>query len=181
MIHLKKILLLAALLTGAWNIQAEEKIEGSLAELKGKTKIKVVEDWTGTAIAGKSLEDWLLFRQTEQPNYDAKHEWEEELKPRLLEDLPRTANEKMTKTNLFLVRDVDTRFVMTIHPVSVEKKGNCIITCTIREAKTGHQLAQIVIEGNGGKFGSMSNLWGDGFRSAGKELGALMVMALKKF
>ncbi|MCI6618995.1 MAG: hypothetical protein MSD82_09085 [Prevotella sp.] len=177
---MKKILLLAALLMGALSIQAEEKIEGSLAELKGETKIKVVEDWAGTAIAGKSLEDWLLFRQAEQPKYDAKQEWEDELKPRLLDDLPHTANEKLTKCNLFLVRDVDTRFVMTIHPVSVEKKGNCVLTCTICEAKTGRSIATIHLEGDGGKFGSMSNLWGDGFKSAGKRLGTLMTKALKK-
>lgn len=177
--EMKKILILSMMLLGALTIQARGETEGSLAALKGETKMKVVEDWTETKIAGRTLADWLQFRQAEQPEYNAKEEWEDELKPRLMKDLPSAANDKLKNSNFFLTKEGDAKYVMTIHPVSVERKGNCVIEFTIQETKTDRQIARFTITGSGGTFGTMSNLWGDGFKSAGKRLGTMIAKALK--
>ncbi|SET24842.1 hypothetical protein [Prevotella sp. kh1p2] len=177
---MKKLLLLAVVLMAAVAVNAKDEFTGSFAPLAGEAKIKVVEDWNNTKIVGRQLADWLEYRQAEQPEYNAENEWENELKPQLKECLLGKANEKLEDMGLFLSETGETKFVMTVHPVSVEKKGNQVVEFTVREASTQKEVVKFTINGKGGTFGSMSNLWGDGFKDTGKKLANLLKNELNK-
>lgn len=164
----------------AASASAKDEFTGSFAPLAGEAKIKVVEDWNNTKIVGRQLADWLEYRQAEQPEYDAENEWENELKPQLKESLLGKANEKLEDMGLFLSETVESKFVMTVHPVSVEKKGNQVVEFTVREASTQKEVVKFTLNGKGGTFGSMSNLWGDGFKDTGKKLANLFRNELNK-
>lgn len=154
-------------------------VEGSFAPLMGVSKIQVEEDWEGTTIEGMSQAAWLEFRKIEQPEFNPQYELENELKPQLSIMLLPAANDKLRTIGRFLTNASESDILMTIHPVNITKKGNCYLNITIRDKMNGQQIVKFSIEGKGGIFGSMANLWSDGFKSAGKRLGKLLVKQLR--
>ena len=154
-------------------------VEGSFAPLMGVSKIQVEEDWEETTIEGMSQAAWLEFRKIEQPEFNPQYELENELKPQLSIMLLPAANDKLRTIGRFLTNASESDILMTIHPVNITKKGNCYLNITIRDKMNGQQIVKFSIEGKGGIFGSMANLWSDGFKSAGKRLGKLLVKQLR--
>ena len=145
-----------------------------LSILKGQHRIRWQMDWTQLTIEGMNTKDWLQFRQAEQPEYDANYELESQLKPRIL-DMVAGANAKLTKQQMILCSDSDCVYTLVLQPVSMNKKGNCTVKCFIRETESGKQVYEFYVLGRGGVFGTMSNLWGDGFQNAGRRLGKMIL------
>ena len=57
----------------------------------------------------------------------------------------------------------------------MSKKGNCTVKCFVKETQSGKQVYEFFVLGRGGVFGSMSNLWGDGFQNAGRRMGKMIL------
>lgn len=176
---MKKIVIMIAVLFTTMAANAQKVLEGAFPSLKGQTKINLVIDYSEIKIAGKSESDWLGYRQTEQPDYNAKDELEKDLKPTVQENLVEQTNEKLKKFNAFLVTDNSGEYTLKVTPKDVAKKGNNIDVCSILD-KDGKVLVKFQIKGSGGTFGTMNNLWGDGFKDSGKQLGNAMVKCFKK-
>ena len=149
----------------------------SFAFLKGEHAISYVVDWKGLTIAGFSPKDWVNVRQTEQPEYNAQYELENQLKTRI-NDFIASANKQLTNVSLFLTSEKGRKYTLYIQPKNIERKGNNYIECSIKETATGKVMAEFVVSGKGGTFGSMSNLWGDGMKSAGKKFGKTVCKGL---
>ena len=145
-----------------------------LGILKGQHRIHWTMDWTQLTIEGMKPKEWLEFRQAEQPEYDAKYELESQLKPRIL-DMVAGANSKLMGKQIILCSDSDCVYTIVLQPVSVSKKGNCTVKCYVKETKSGKQVYEFFVLGRGGVFGSMSNLWGDGFQNAGRRMGKMIL------
>lgn len=128
-------------------------------------------------IAGFSPKDWVNVRQTEQPEYNAQYELENQLKTRI-NDFIASANKQLTNVSLFLTSEKGRKYTLYIQPKNIERKGNNNIKCSIKETATGKVMAEFVVSGKGGTFGSMSNLWGDGMKSAGKKFGKTVCKGL---
>lgn len=170
------VALLACISTTAAN---DKQFVGSFDRLAGVTKFNVTVDWSTYTINNLNEEEWLRFRDAEQPQWDATKELKDELKPRWLE-LVEEANKKLNKARTYLLADDhDQQYTIVIRPERLDKRGNQTDLVIIKDEKTGEELVKFRITGKGGIFGTMSNLWGDGFRSAGGNLAKILLKQLK--
>lgn len=183
------VLALATLTVSAQKIKLDDvfryrsdhvTVEGDLTVLKGITGMQVVEDLSKITIAGLDVDHWLTFRQTEQPDYSAKNEWEHELKPLFKTVLLPFANQRLMKQNFMLSEEIESDVYMVVQPQNIGRKGNCVINCYIRKKGSDDNLASLFVTGRGGVFGTMSNLWGDGLKDAGNAMGKFLARYLIK-
>jgi hypothetical protein len=142
----------------------------SFSFLKGETSLSYVVDWSNMTINGLGKSDWIERRNAEQPDYDAEKEYESELLPRI-NDFVAKANAEMENVNLFLSAKAGHKYTVYLYPQNIKSNGDNTIECAIKETATGKTMVEFVVNGRGGTFGSMSNLWGDGMRSSGKKFG----------
>lgn len=171
----KAMLLLMMCFIATISIWGADKV--SFAFLKGEQGVSYVVDWKNLTIAGFSPKNWLEVRQTEQPEYNAKNEYENELKPRI-NDFISNANKQLENVGLFLSNDKGRKYTVYIRPGNITRKGDNTIECTFVETASGKVMAEFVVNGKGGTLGSMSNLWGDGMKSAGKKFGKVVCKGL---
>lgn len=176
---MKKLILAVLSLSMTLGINAQKVVSGSTPSLKGEKKINLVINYSQTTIDKKDIADWLEYRQAQQPDYDAKNEWENELKPALTEAFTNNVNKKIEKQGAYLVVSPDANYTLTVYPQNVEKKGNNTNICTITD-KSGKEIIRFEVKGSGGTFGSMSNLWGDGYEDTGKKVGSFLAKFFKK-
>lgn len=175
---MKKILFIALLLIATLGAKAQIVTKGDMPSLVGERKINVVFDYSQLTINQKSTTDWLQYRQADQPDYNAESELENELKPALQTAFVEQVNKKLERFGSFLVVDKNAKYTLTVYPQDVKKNGNNTTECVMTD-KDGNHVVTFTVKGNGGKFGTMANLWGDGFKSVGKKVGALLVPCFK--
>lgn len=149
----------------------------SFTFLKGENAISYVVDWKGLTVAGFSPKDWVKVRQTEQPDYNAEYELENELKTRI-NDFISTANKQLSNVGLFLTSGKGRKYTLYISPKNIGRRGENNIECAIKETATGKVMAEFVVNGKGGMLGSMANMWGNGMKSAGKKFGKTVCKGL---
>lgn len=177
---MKKFMLIAAAMVMTLAANAQKVIyEGKAPSLKGERKINIKVDFSEMKIDKKDVADWLEARQAEQPEYNAKDELEKELKPAVNEKLVEGVNDKLKKVNAYLTTNANANYTVVVKPQQVAKKGNNVNKCLILD-KSGNTVIAFELTGKGGTFGSMSNLWGDGYGDAGKELGKILLNYYKK-
>ena len=178
----KKLFLIIAMFTlGVTAMSARDNliVEGSFAKIQGAKRMNLNIDWSYLHIDGHTPREWIDVRNNEQPQYDAERELEKELKVRWL-DLVTTSNEKLNKKQFFLLPySTEEDYTLTITPHQVDRRGNLEAFCTITNGDD-EVVVKFVLTGKGGVFGTMGNLWGDGFKSAGKNLAKIIEKFLLK-
>lgn len=154
---------------------------GSFDELSSVTKFNVEVDWSQLSINGLTPEEWVRFRNAEQPQYDAEEELERELKMRWVEMITE-ANDKLNKKHYYLFADDEYiyDYTLVVQPIHIDKKGNQLVLCIIKHEADDREVVRFSVNGRGGVFGTMSNLWGDGFRSSGKAMAKMLIKYLPK-
>ena len=167
---MKKLFLMLLFAVICGSVSASNFDQNEPVSLKGETKIRLVIDYSEIKIDGKSEEDWLSYWQAEHPEYNAKDELENELKPTVQKNLVSNINDKIKKKGAYIVIDQETNFTITVVVAEVEKKGSNKCRVTITD-KSGNEIKTLNVKGSGGIFGSMSNLWGDGFEETGEAIG----------
>lgn len=175
---MKKLLLIALLITVAIGVSAQVVTKGDMPSLVGERRINVTFDYSKMTINTLDIKEWIDYRQTEQPQYNAEYELENELKPALAEAFTTAVNKKLARFSVFLTSKNEANYTLTVMPQNVQKNGNNVTECTITD-KVGKHVVTFTVEGHGGTFGSMANLWGDGFKSVGKKVGNLLVPCFK--
>lgn len=175
---MKKILIFLVMLVSAIGADAQVVTKGDMPSLVGERKIKVVFDYSQMTINSLSIADWLEYRQTSQPQYNAENELENELKPSLVEEFVTAVNKKLARFSAFLVTSHDANYTLTVRPQNVRKNGDNVTECTITD-RDGNHVVTFTVNGSGGTFGTMANLWGDGYKSVGKKVGNLLVPCFK--
>lgn len=173
---MKRLFFVVTLLLIAFQSFAGEKIDFSM--LKNEVKVNVEYIWNDLSIDGKEVKDWLEYRQAEQPEWDAQKEFSEELKPQIGEMIA-TANKKLEDKNLYFVKNKSCKYTLKLIPQNIKKKGDNFIKCQLVETDGQKIINEFTIKGDGGVFGSMGNLWGDGFKDAGKKLAKIIKKTLK--
>ncbi len=141
-----------------------------LSFLKGQSVILYEFDWSRLRINNLDLENWLAYRQAEQPQYDAEREYETELKPSAMK-LIDEANAVLVKQQMMLLAKGNAQYTVRIIPISFSKNGNNTISFEFVDNSTGEVVSSMLLSGSGGIFGTMGNLWGDGMKRTGKKLG----------
>jgi len=90
-----------------------------------------------------------------------------------------TANKKLEDKNLYFVKNKSCKYTLKLIPQNIKKKGDNLIKCQLVETDGQKIINEFTIKGDGGVFGSMGNLWGDGFKDAGKKLAKIIKKTLK--
>ncbi len=176
---MKKIISLAAALLLTLCVNAQKVIfEGKAPSLKGEKKLNLVVDFSEMTIDDKNVADWLKARQAEQPEYDAKNELENELKPSVLEHVVDGVNSKLKSAKAYVVVNAKTDYTVVVKPLQIRRKGTNVNKCSVVD-KNGNTLVVFEVKGKGGTFGSMANLWGDGYKDSGKNLGKILADYVK--
>jgi len=182
---MKKITILSILLFFVLSLNAADKIdvksiEGSFDALTGVKEFTFVEDWSRTYIEDLPLMDWARDRADKNDRFDVS-KMDTELKPEI-RVMRTTANDKLKGSGIRLLpsaSDIPTKdYLLVVAPLSIEEDGDQIDECVIKNS-AGQQIVKFYIEASGGTFGSMSNLWGDGFKDAGKKLAKILKKNLK--
>lgn len=176
---MKKIISLAAALLLTLCVNAQKVIfEGKAPSLKGEKKINLVVDFSEMTIDDKNVADWLKARQAEQPDYDAKNELENELKPSILEHVVDGVNSKLKSAKAYVAVNTKTDYTVVVKPLQIKRKGTNVNKCSVVD-KNGNTLVAFEVKGKGGTFGSMANLFGDGYKDSGKNLGKILASYVK--
>lgn len=171
---MRKIFLFIAMSLISLSINAQsETLLDSIPSLKGEKKINVQIDYTEMTINGLSQNDWIEFRNTAQPKYNATDELEKELKPQIKSSVVSEVNKKLMKEGAFAISNNTSNYTLVIKPISVDMKGNNSNECCIKD-KEGNTLVTFTVKGKGGLFGSMSNLWSDGYKRTGKKIAEVL-------
>lgn len=175
---MRKILFFLVAIMVTLTIGAQKVLEGSKPSLKGVNKISLKIDFSETKIDNKSIADWLEYRQASQPKYDAKKELENELKPVVQEKVIKSLNNKLSKKGAFVTLNSNAKYTLLVKPVSVSMKGDNTNDCYIVD-EFGNILVKFHISGSGGHWGTMSNLWGDGYEDSAKSIASFVVKCFK--
>ena len=161
------------------SINAQKVTEGIFPSLKGQSKINFIIDYSDMTIDKKSVSDWIEYRNAQQPKYDASKELDEELKPVVNEQLLKYINEKLEKHNAFLTKSQDCKYTVVAMPQNVSKKGDNITKFLLKESNSDKTVVSVEVKGSGGTFGSMCNLWSDGFKDTAKKIGSFFSKMFK--
>lgn len=171
---MRKILLFLIVIMVTLTVGAQKILEGTKPSLKGVNKIRLKIDFSETKIDNKTVADWLEYRQASQPKYNAKNELENELKPVVQEKVIKSLNNKLSKKGAFVTLNSNAKYTLLVKPISVSMKGDNTNDCYILD-EFGNILVKFHISGSGGHWGTMSNLWGDGYEDSAKSIASFVV------
>ncbi len=169
----KALFLLAAVLITLSAGASSKVLSGTAPSLQGVTKINLKFDYSNLLIEKKAIADWLEYRQATQPNYDAEEELEKQIKPNLQEKIIDALNSKLEKQKAFVTTNGSADYTIVVRPLTINKNGTNTNTCCILD-KDGNVLVEFSAMGKGGKWGSLSNLVGDGYKNSGKEIASFV-------
>ena len=94
----------------------------------------------------------------------------------VIEMLVKDINESMNGSRVVAVlpnSELKASYIIFICPQKLDSKGNNITTYILKDPK-GKELGRTEFLGAGGRWGSFTNLIGDGYEDSGKKLGKLM-------
>ncbi len=175
---MKKALFLLAAMLITLSAEARAKLVYGSASLNGETKINLRFDYSNTKIDNRQIAEWLEYRQAEQPGYDAVNELEKGIKPTLQGMVAKAINSKLKKKGAFVTTNGSANYTVLVCPITISKKGSNTNTCYILN-KDGDVLMEFTVKGRGGRWGSMSNLVGDGYADSGKDIASLVAKCFK--
>ncbi len=177
---MKKFFIAMVAVLASVSVSAKDNAKLDLSCLYGQSVVNVLVDWSEVTIKGLSVDDWLAYRQADQPDYDAEKELEDELKPQAKE-LIAVANKSLSKKGITLVEGGSGRYTLVVIPQTFDMKGNNTLLCRVVDSEDGNAVVgEFNVKGEGGHWGSMRNLWSDGFKESGSKLGSVMNSAIKK-
>jgi hypothetical protein len=172
----RRILLLIGLFFIVLSTHSQTIMEGEFPWLKGQTRVQLIIDWSQLSIANMSVDEWIRCRQDEQPEWNAQNEWESELKPQIGSNIIEQVNRKWEKHNALLTSKPNKAaiYALVVIPQNISRKGDNRNDCLLKEIATDKILVKFTVNSRGGVFGSMSNLWGDGYKNTGKKIATLL-------
>ena len=158
----------------------QEIIDGSFDAIKDAHNTNLIVDWSKVIIENLTVEEWLEKRNNERPEYDAKIELEEELKPLLVQNMLPQCNELTYKVNFALVRHQDTKYTLKVTPLYLLPTRGSLCEYEFIDSNSGASLLKFSIKESGGLYVSKRALWGGTFKAQASILGIFLKGELKK-
>lgn len=152
--------------------------KNKIPNLSGQTKMLVVIDTSGMTINNMSVSDWLVYRQADQPDWDARAELDKEIIP-VLPRIVFEANKWTSNRGLALTLKEETEYKLVLKIIEIDTDGDFTSEGTFYNTVTGEEIGHLTLEGEGGVFGRMGNLFGDSCENAGRRLGRILSSALR--
>ncbi len=169
------ILCLALAISG-FNLAAQELKQGSYRPLTDVRVASVDLDIYHADIDGQTLQDFIEFKTFEEGDGYSK-EFDKDIR-----EIQADFIDEFNDTNAPLTLTVSSSqtTLLTIRVNHISRKGN-EISCNyiFSDRATGANLVTIAMSSKDGRIGSFTNLLGDAFEKAGKELGKYSKKMLK--
>ena len=157
-------------------VKAQELIQGSFGSLMNTRVVTVQLDLSQACVEGAPLEDFLgLMSFEDGAQYQAAFQKD-------LRDILADFIDEFNDTNCPILLTVSPKpdTAMTIRVKEISRKGNCI-SCDYQIASKADNkpILTITMTSKDGRIGSFTNLMGDAFERAGKDLGKYIKKQLK--
>ena len=146
------------------NINAQTVISGSFDCLTTEKAVCIKWDFSNTLFEKKySEQEWAELKGAE--------EWDK-AKKEAMDVIIENVNDMLKKEQVYVVKNSDrANYVITIFPKTLDRKGNNKSEYVLTNIKDGSEEGRILIKGDGGHWGDLGNLLGDGYEEAARKLG----------
>ncbi len=166
---MKKFILFAMMLM-ALPCYSQKLLSGSFT-LPAQEKYLIVDwDFSKTIFEKKYAEkEWIAMH--------GQKEWEEATSEALTLILKKM-NDKMERTRIIAIKkgsDLKAAYTLFISPISLDRKGNNKSLYILKMNSTGEEIGKCQLKGDGGHWGSLANLLGDGYEEAAGKMGKFIV------
>lgn len=165
-----------ALVLSVISMEAQELVLGSFRSLAEVRVISVKWDLSKVDIEGQSIDDFIEFKSYEE-GQDYHDDFEKDIRE-ILGDFIDEFND--TKSPISLTVSSSPKVILTVQVNRISRKGN-EVTCDyiFSDKATGEILTMVAMTSKDGRIGSFTNLMGDAFEKAGKDLGKYTKKMLK--
>jgi hypothetical protein len=175
---MRRFIFVSLLVFVACAMNAQTLVSGSFDYLRGQSNLGIILDTSEATIGGQLLKSYIGQKLADKENVQ---EWLQKSNAELTEELVQSFNKTMRKKGCKLqsIR-VDTfDYQATVKAVSFTKKGDMDAVVYFTKTGSDEVLAKVSVKGDGGKFGSLNNLMGDGCKDVGKKLAKMLQGYLK--
>lgn len=141
-------------------------VSGSFSLPKSEKFIIIEWDFSEAVIEQK-------YNELEWEALNGEKEWSE-AKTETIDLIKREMNNNMANSRLTVVtKESGLNYSYSLHicPQKLFKNGNNLSLYILKEISSGEEVGRCIIKGKGGKFGSLSNLMGDGYEEAARKMG----------
>lgn len=145
---------------------AQKLLSGSFVLPESEKYIEVDWDCSKTVFDKK-------YNETEWKSIIGEKDWNN-AKSEALAFILNKMNDEMKKSRLIAVKsgeNLQSSYVLYISPLTLDKKGNNVTLYILKEKKTGAELGRLRKKGDGGHWGTLANLLGDGYEEAASDIG----------
>lgn len=174
----KKLFAIGSLLALTLTCAAQEVTQGSIRSLQGCRVATVLFDFTNAQVDGAPLSD-VVDTQIYENGASYTSEFEKD-KRDIISDFIEEFND--TNCPILLTVASSPQILMNVKVQQISRKGNCVSCDYVFVAKEDpdNPLLIVSMTAKDGRFGSFTNLMGDAFERAGKNLGKYLKKQLKK-
>lgn len=165
-----------ALVLSVISLRAQELVQGSFRSLAEIRVVSVKWDLSKVDIEGQTINDFIEFKSYEE-GQDYYDDFEKDIRE-ILGDFIDEFND--TNGPISLTVSSSPKVILTIQVNRISRKGN-EVTCRyiFSDKATGEILTMVAMTSKDGRVGSFTNLMGDAFEKAGKDLGKYTKKMLK--
>lgn len=174
---MKKLFLLFVIALFVGNINAQKLIEGTVSVLKDKKNLNMEVDFSKAKFWNRmTIDDFLYMKTEEEDEGEAwKDYWNKDCVKSFIKKFSKSANENLFGENFRIGTYPDSKYTAVFFVSSVDEDGEISGIIVIKEQYTNKTVAVISkIHGEGGHYGSIENLIGDGMERAGKQFGRFL-------
>lgn len=161
------------------NIQAQKIKKGDLDFLKNQKEIHLVFDWSNVIIDNKTEEDFVDIKAINSRE-DWKNEWYTTIKKGFELKFKAATNGIFIETLDMKVGDYPNANVTALIKLQrIDSDGEVYASVIFSNNNSDEPIITVKINGDGGMWGTVENLFGDGFTKAGISLGKIIVKNLE--
>lgn len=164
---MKRIFIFATFLAISLCVSAQkEKISSSFEILKDESVVDIMFSFKETVFEKKfNEEQWIEIH--------GEDEWNK-AKEEAMQIIVSNVNEKLRKQALFVKKhnpQKNCHYTIIVAPIKLDRNGNNVSYYYLRDNTSNTIIARKKINGDGGRFGDLANLLGDGYEEAARSLG----------
>lgn len=166
---MKKLFVLCSfLLVSA--IGYSQKVIGTFTIPESEKFISLAWDWSAAVIDKK-------YSEAEWASVVGEEYWEQ-AKTEVLKFIAREMNSKMDRARISVLSpdsERKTAYTLYICPDKYNKKGTNNSFYILKENSTGQEIGKCMVNGDGGKIGTVANFLGDGYEEAARKIGRILM------
>ena len=168
-----KIVLVMLLSLMTTSSSAQKVISGSFSALSSEKAVSVKWDFGSTVFEKK-------YNEREWESINGEAEWNK-AKNEAMSLILKCINEELKKAHVYVVGENlsnECKYTILVSPINLDRKSNNKSNYYLVD-KNNTEIACVQIKGDGGHWGSLGNLLGDGYEEAAKKLGKLIKKSVR--